>query len=140
VPVLGVCFGAQSLAVALGGSVVRAARWERGWMAVATDDPDLVPSGPWFQWHEDAILPPPGATVVARTDLCVQAFTIGPHLAVQFHPEVTDIQVASWATDAEDPQRDELVARTRAELPAARARAAALLDRFLARVPVGTKR
>src|SRR5262245_26420649 len=39
VPVLGVCFGAQVLAAALGGSVQPAARLELGWCEVETDEP-----------------------------------------------------------------------------------------------------
>lgn len=98
VAILGVCFGAQALAVALGGSVRRAARPEIGWFTVETARPDLIEPGPWFEWHVDAITPPPGATVIATTDVCVQAYSIGPHLAVQFHPEVTANEISSWAS------------------------------------------
>ena len=60
VPVLGVCFGAQALSVALGGSVTRAERAEAGWITVDTVDPDLIAPGPWVSWHVDVITPPPG--------------------------------------------------------------------------------
>ncbi len=73
VPVLGVCFGAQALAVSLGGTVRRAERPEVGWVEIDTDDPVAIPAGPWFQWHVDAITPPPGARVIARSEVCVQA-------------------------------------------------------------------
>src|SRR6476661_5273663 len=39
VPVLGLCFGGQALAAALGAPVRRAARGEVGWADVETDDP-----------------------------------------------------------------------------------------------------
>ncbi|NUU26271.1 MAG: C26 family cysteine hydrolase domain-containing family, partial [Streptomycetaceae bacterium] len=51
IPVLGICFGGQALATALGGGVERAPRPEIGWTPVRSDDPALVSEGPWFQWH-----------------------------------------------------------------------------------------
>src|SRR3954451_750599 len=48
VPVLGLCFGGQVLAAALGAPVRRAACGEVGWADVDTDDPALVPCGPWL--------------------------------------------------------------------------------------------
>jgi len=67
VALLGVCFGGQLLAQAFGGSVTRSTVPEIGWYHVDTDQPDLVPGGPWFQWHFDRWTPPPGATEIART-------------------------------------------------------------------------
>jgi len=96
VPILGVCFGAQSLARALGGGVRRAARPELGWIAVGTRAPELIDDGPWFAWHDDELVPPPGAEVLAANASGVQAFRAGHHLGVQFHPEVTPAIVASW--------------------------------------------
>jgi GMP synthase (glutamine-hydrolysing) len=93
VPVLGICFGAQALAVALGGGVRRAERLEVGWVAVD----GLVDSGPWFAFHEDVIEPPRGATVLGHNDVGLQAFSAGRHLGVQFHPEVTPAMVDAWA-------------------------------------------
>ena len=42
VPVLGICFGGQMLAAALGGTVSRAPIPEVGWVSVASDDPALI--------------------------------------------------------------------------------------------------
>ena len=53
VPILGICFGGQALAAALGGAVVPAERTEIGWTSVETSRPGLVEAGPWFQWHSD---------------------------------------------------------------------------------------
>jgi GMP synthase-like glutamine amidotransferase len=134
VPVLGICFGAQALCVASGGKVETAPRQEIGWFAVDTVAPELVPAGPWLEFHRDLCLPPAAARVLAATDLCVQAFAIGRHLGVQFHPEVDGPQLRRWldaGADAEvvrqglDP--DEFAARTVAEETAARSRAATLV-------------
>ena len=87
VPVLGLCFGGEALAAVLGGRVERAAVPELGWREIETDDPLLVPAGPWLEWHFESFTTPPGATELARTADATQAFRLGPHLAVQFHPE-----------------------------------------------------
>ncbi len=96
-PVLGICFGAQALAAALGGDVRRAAAPEIGWIRLG-EHRAPVPAGPWFAWHEDVLDPPPGADVLARNAVGVQAWATGRHLAVQFHPEVTPRIVEGWAS------------------------------------------
>ena len=130
VPVLGICFGAQSLCAALGGRVVAAASKEVGWAAVDSYDPDLVPAGPWLEFHGDTCLPPSRAKILARNETGVQAFTIGRHLAVQFHPEVDGVQLRRWL-DAGAGERvrqagqdpDAFLAETVMQEPAAAARA-----------------
>lgn len=130
VPVLGICFGAQALTAALGGRVERAPQMEVGWTTVETVDPSLVEEGPWLEFHGDVCFPPREARVLARNEVCIQAFSIGPHLAVQFHPEVDAAQLGRWLTDGgraeaekagQDP--DKLLAQTEAEEPQAAARA-----------------
>jgi GMP synthase-like glutamine amidotransferase len=98
VPVLGLCFGGQVLATVLGGVVEPAPTPELGWRQIETDDPETVPAGPWLEWHYDRFTAPPGAVEVARTPDASQAFRIGPHLGVQFHPESTVGVVARWAS------------------------------------------
>lgn len=152
VPVLGVCFGAQALTTALGGSVQASPRPEIGWVEVDTDDPSLVGPGPWFQWHYDRCVLPPGAREVARNAVCSQAFRAGRSLGVQFHPEITTAMVRGWigAGGAEQCVRHgvapgELLAASRAMESAARRNARRLVDGFLAQAagqgpPVGSVR
>ena len=97
VPVLGLCFGGEALSAVLGGRVERAPKPELGWREIETDDPDTIPAGPWLEWHYERFTTPPGATELARTADAVQAFRIGPHLGVQFHPESTVKIVSRWA-------------------------------------------
>jgi GMP synthase-like glutamine amidotransferase len=145
VGVFGVCFGAQAMAAAFGAEVRHAGASEVGWREVETSDPALLPAGPWFMWHSDTFDLPPGSVEVARTPLGPQAFVLGPHLCVQFHPEVDGDVVASWMDM--DPSDflaagialADVLAETREREAEARARAGALVDRFLerARVPSG---
>ncbi|MDX6726297.1 MAG: hypothetical protein QOK49_1102 [Baekduia sp.] len=140
VPVLGICFGAQHLAVALGGRVERLAVPEVGWLPIETFAPDLVPPGPWLQWHRDGFEPPPGAELLARSEISAQAFRIGPHLGVQFHPEVTEAVVADWMAHYPASLRragttaDAVGSGGAAHAAGAREQAWALFDAFLASV------
>lgn len=97
--VLGVCFGGQLLATALGGTVQRSPHPEVGWREVHSDDPALVPPGPWFQWHFDRLTAPPGAVEVARNASATQAFVQGRALGLQFHPEVDPGLVEQWIVE-----------------------------------------
>ena len=141
IPVFGICFGGQLMSRALGGAVAVARRPEIGWTAVHTDDPELVASGPWFEFHYDRWTVPAGALEIARTASASQAFSHGRSLAVQFHPELTAASLEGWlnaggagkvAADGQDPEA--LRAPTRAEETASRARTAALVDAYLERV------
>lgn len=138
VPVLGICFGAQALCTAFGGQVVAADRKELGWTMIDPVEEQMIPAGPWLQFHGDRCEPPAHATILASNEIGVQAFAIGPHLAVQFHPEVDGDQLGLWLDAGarhevreagQDP--DVLHARTRAEEPAARARADRLVETAL---------
>jgi len=138
-PVFGICFGAQALCAALGGRVEAMEGKEIGWFVVDSTDPEVIPAGPWLEFHGDRCLLPAGAEVLARNELAVQAFRIGRHLAVQFHPEVDGPQLKRWLNamgtrEAElagvDP--DQFLADTIREEPAARARADRLVAAALA--------
>jgi GMP synthase-like glutamine amidotransferase len=95
IPVLGVCFGAQALALAGGGEVARAARPEVGWVLSESEQPEL--SGCWLSWHFDAITAPAAAVPLARSPHALQAFRLGRSLGVQFHPELTPEMWGWWA-------------------------------------------
>ena len=139
-PVLGVCFGAQLMTRVLGGRCYRSEESEIGWLPVRTTDPDLVPEGPWFQWHFASFELPPGATLLADSPAGPQAFLVNRSLGVQFHPEVTPQIMDEWVReyrhelDAEGVDPDGLVLETREQDASNRERAWRLLDRWLAAV------
>jgi GMP synthase-like glutamine amidotransferase len=137
VPVLGICFGGQLLARVLGARCYRASEPEIGWLSVRSDDQSVVPEGPWFQWHFDAFAAPPGATLVAESDVGPQAFVAGRSLGLQFHPEVTPQIVEDWVRlyrhklDDAGVDADALLDETRRRAESARVMARAFFDGFL---------
>ena len=137
VPVLGLCYGGQVLADALGGVVGHTPEPEIGWYEVETADAELVPAGPWLEWHYQCFTLPPGARELARSRAGVQVFVHGPHLGTQFHPESTIEIVLKWAAaDGENLARlgiDDAEARLeagRARAGLARTNAFRLFDGF----------
>ena len=136
VPVLGLCFGGQMLARVLGARLFRSEQAEIGWLPVRTAAPDLVSEGPWFQWHFDSFTAPPGAKVIAETDVGPQAFLAGRSLGLQFHPEVTPEIMDEWVRvyphelQAEGVDPRGLLEETRRRAAEARRVTWRLLDRF----------
>jgi GMP synthase-like glutamine amidotransferase len=99
VPYLGMCFGGQLLAEALGGHVEKAPEEEQeiGLVSIALDDRKLpVPVGPWFTWHEDRMVLPADIDVLAHNDKAVQLFRHGRAVGTQFHPEADGALVGGW--------------------------------------------
>jgi GMP synthase-like glutamine amidotransferase len=105
-PVLGVCLGAQQLALALGGEVRRGPAPECGVGEVhlttaALEDAVFAPAPtplPCVHWHSDTFSLPPGAVHLARNDAYEnQAFRVGARAyGLQFHVEVTASLAAHW--------------------------------------------
>ena len=146
-PVLGVCFGAQQLAIVLGGQVSKAPTYEIGWHQVfpvveaAGMAPHSLTEGPWMQWHYDRFSVPSGATVLADSPVGPQAMVYGRALALQFHPEATETIVRVWMNDEGMAELDKvglepdsIAADTRANLAGAERRCDDLVAWFLGNV------
>jgi len=110
IPVLGICFGGQVLARVLGARVYRLSQPEIGWVRLASQRPGLA-SGPWLSWHQDGFDRPAGAAELATGGASVQAFAVGPHAGLQFHPEATEPITADWLRATRPPLSPEHAAR-----------------------------
>ena len=106
-PVIGHCLGGQLLSRALGGLVVRNPQPEIGWHPVrvipgASTAAWLGDHGEFdvFEWHNETFTIPQAATQILVNSNCTnQAFVWGPHIAMQFHIEMTPDMVHSWCQD-----------------------------------------
>lgn len=157
-PVIGHCLGGQLMAKALGRRVGPSPAPEIGWQPI--DFEPVAEAQAWFgplrsaivfQWHYESFELPPGATWLARSAACPnQAFSIGPHLGMQFHIEVDADKVAVWAAESsatwDDVQRRHPASVQGAqalregltrELPAHQALADQVYGRWLAGVQAG---
>ncbi len=107
VPALGVCLGAQLLARAAGAAVKPAGAPEIGWHSLELTDEGrtdpvlgvLPPRTEAFQWHHYTFEIPSGATELAASDVCSQAFRTGNAWGIQFHAEVTMQMIEAWASE-----------------------------------------
>ncbi len=100
-PLLGVCYGHQAIAAALGGRVgLHPDSWELGTVEVALtecgrEDPLFAGFPDRFQvqaTHEDYVveLPPGGVSLASNAHTAVQALAVGESCrGIQFHTEVT---------------------------------------------------
>ena len=104
-PVLGVCFGAQLMSKALGGTITRGEGMEIGWHPleqVEENTPGWLEGLPQrfdaFHWHADTFTLPRGSRHLLRSD-CYdhQGFLLDDcHLGLQFHLEMTHEMVNQW--------------------------------------------
>ena len=111
IPVIGHCLGGQLMAKALGGQVERLPQPEVGWWPITHSGSATArqwfgdePTPTVYQWHEDSFTElPPGAELLASSPTCAhQAFALGPHLAMQFHIEITPEKIADWLKNPGD--------------------------------------
>jgi GMP synthase-like glutamine amidotransferase len=103
IPVLGICFGAQLLAKALGASVAPGPKFEIGMVPVSLTeigrtDPvfgSMPRTFPVFQWHGEGMTLPLGGTHLATSaDFPVQAFRMKDRIyGLLFHLELEETGV-----------------------------------------------
>lgn len=96
VPIVGICFGHQILAQALGGKVEK---FDGGWSVgrVEYQLDDLGEKVPLYAWHQDQVTePPPDAEIAGSTDFCrYAALSYGNRAyTIQPHPEFTPGYIA----------------------------------------------
>jgi GMP synthase-like glutamine amidotransferase len=113
--VLGVCLGAQLIASSLGSRVFPNIEKEIGWFpiksALSHEEKSRLFQFPneclVFHWHGETFDLPPGATLLARSEVCDnQAFQMDRRvIGLQFHLETTP----QTARDIVDNCHDELV-------------------------------
>lgn len=104
-PLLGICLGAQLIARVLGARVAPMGVKEIGFGSVQLTTEgaagclgELGDNGTVLHWHGDMFELPPGATLLARTDVCPnQAFMLGNAvLGLQFHLEADPARIEHW--------------------------------------------
>jgi GMP synthase-like glutamine amidotransferase len=110
IPLLGHCLGGQLISKALGATVSRTPAKEIGWGEVQVSDNNITRS--WFgavrsfaafHWHGETFTLPQGATHLLSSAHCAnQAYSIGKHLALQCHVEMTEEMIAAWCTVGTD--------------------------------------
>ncbi|MFB6146058.1 MAG: type 1 glutamine amidotransferase [Halobacteriaceae archaeon] len=110
-PTLGICFGHQLVATALGGEVAPMDDYEIGYREVErTGGADPLLAGVdetflAFTTHSDEVVElPPGAEPIASNDRSLQGFRAGDAFGVQFHPEYDMATAAKVTRDKDLPE------------------------------------
>lgn len=92
-PILGICFGAQVIAEAMGGKVLKQDGRELGYQIIQHSETSRLFSGidPEFKAFvshlDDIVELPLGACKLAQSEYSLHAFSIEPAFGVLFHPE-----------------------------------------------------
>lgn len=104
IPLLGHCLGGQLISKALGAIVTQNAVKEIGWGEVVVSKNETakhwfgnLESFNGFHWHGETFSLPKDATHLLASRYCGnQAYSIGKHLALQCHIEMTPEMVGDW--------------------------------------------
>jgi len=125
-PFLGICLGAQMLAVHLGARVAPhpEGRAQMGYYPIRPTETGLLLCPDWpdhvYHWHREGFELPVGADLLAEGgDFPNEAFQYGHAFGLQFHPDVTYAMMCRWTTRG----------HARLEMPGARARHHHFADR-----------
>ena len=104
-PFLGICLGAQMLAMQLGAKVAPhpLGRAEIGYYPIRPTPAGLVLCRHWpdqvYHWHREGFELPCGTELLAEGgDFPVQAFRSDHAFGLQFHPDVTYAMMHRWTT------------------------------------------
>jgi len=149
--ILGICFGAQLLASALGAKVDRNTVAEAGWHPVFQSKDALraeffesLPSNlTTFHWHRNTFQIPHDATHLYRSDSCEnQAFQLGSRIVgFQFHFEVNERSIRNFLlasslhreTSVAVQDRDEIMKQSAMHLEHQQRCLSRFIDEFLGR-------
>ncbi len=95
-PVIGICFGSQIIARAMGGKAYMLDEPEIGFVNIHSVNNSWHHQGPWLNFHFDTFDIPDQAELLGITDKAKQAYRKGNCWAVQFHPEIDTAMFDTW--------------------------------------------